>query len=225
MTMPNQCQFWDCGEIIRSDHFLCYDHWIEYQDDDIDECPQCDSYKSEEYDVCLNCYRQGPSAGQRPAAATIVVERDDREFAGDQDTDRFFVYILLLNDGNYYVGQTNDLLARLHEHRNGMSQSTRGKEPKLQWFMTVPTRDAALNLEAALQILNEHPADRRQITNLVIDFRKLTAELDYTPHRPTAQPTERPPFGGVTPPSSRGGRRQIGNPYQGYAADVDDLPF
>lgn len=228
MTTPNLCQFWDCDEIIRSDHFLCYDHWIEYQDDDIDECPQCDSYKYEEYDVCLNCYRQGPTAWQRPAAAVAVVERDDRKFAADQDADRFFVYILMLNDGHYYIGQTRDLYARLHEHRNGMSQSTRGKEPKLQWFMIFPTRDAAVNVEAGLQLLNEHPADRRRITNLVTDFRKLTAELDYKPHQPAAQPAEReqPPFGGVAPPPSfRRGRTQHNGPYQDDIVDVDDLPF
>lgn len=213
MTTPNLCQFWDCDESIRQNLFLCYDHYTEYQEDDIDECPQCDSYKYAEYDVCLNCYRQGPMAWQRPAVAVPVVEKDDREFAVDMDVDRYFVYILLLNDGNYYVGQTNDLLARLHEHRNGMSQSTRGKDPKLQWYMTVPTRDDALNLEEALQILNEHPADRRQITKLVTDFRKLTAELDYTPHRPTAQSAER------ELPSFRRGRQQDD------MADVDDLPF
>lgn len=72
MTTPNLCQFWDCDEIIRSDHFLCYDHWIEYQDDDIDECPQCDSYKSAEYDVCLNCYRK-PAVVQ--VSAPVVVAR------------------------------------------------------------------------------------------------------------------------------------------------------
>ena len=72
MTTPNLCQFWDCDEIIRSDHFLCYDHWIEYQDDNIDECPQCDSYKYERYDICLNCRRK-PAVVR--VSAPVVVAR------------------------------------------------------------------------------------------------------------------------------------------------------
>ena len=55
----------------------------------------------------------------------------------------------------------------------------------------VPARNDAVDLEAALQLLNERSASRRQITSWVADFRKLTDDLDYTPNRPTVQPAER----------------------------------
>ena len=338
MTTPNQCQFWNCDEIIRRDHFLCYDHYTGHQEGRIDECPQCDSYKGASYPVCRNCERQPaapqrgftrPSAGiaepearpyqpaaappgnanyaalleelrdlrrnlarthrlqdfmvfsndtleqlaqirpnneramlaisgigpaklerygadvlrvinayvsapparesRRPAAAATV-ERDNREFAADKDADRFFVYILLLNGpngGEYYIGQTREIDERMHEHLNGMSASTAGREPKLQWFTTVDTRPEATALEQELERLNRHPASRRQITRLVTDFKKLAIHLDYKPHQPAAQPAERErlPYGGVSPPSSRRGRQQRGSSYQNDMMDVDDLPF
>lgn len=131
---------------------------------------------------------------------------DNREFAADKHADRFFVYVLLQNNGEYYVGQTREINERLHEHRNNMSQSTKGTEPKLQWFTTVSTRKEAASLEAELQQLNSNPAARREITRLVSDFKRLVDELDYEPHKPIARPSDgkrRMRFGGVTPPSNR----------------------
>ena len=164
---------------------------------------------------------------RRPAAAATTVERDNREFAGDKDADRFFVYILMQNDREYYIGQTRDLHRRLHQHRFNMSDHTAGKEPKLQWFTTVSTRPEAADLEQYLKQLNSHPASRSEITRWVAEFKKLTEELDYKPYQSTPQPVEREwaPFGGFTPPSSRGGQWQGGSVYQDDMADVDDLPF
>ena len=106
MTAPSQRQFWDCDEIIRWDYSPCYDHYTEYLKGNINECPQCDSYKYAEYDVCINCYQQGHTVWQRLAVAATVI---------------------MLNAGNYYIGQTSAMYAWLHEHRNNMSQSTRGQ--------------------------------------------------------------------------------------------------
>ena len=227
MTSPNQCQFWDCDKTIPYDHFLCYDHWTELLEVEIDPCQACGLFKDVDYDVCGNCYRQTASAwsnqgygaeprgnrqsldealfeklrtlrnrlakangvqeymvfsndtlvematvhpttpeallaiygvgpakmerygpeflrlirdssgtntgrgDQPPSPRSGNVQRDDREFPADKDADRFFVYILLLNSGEYYVGQTREIHERLHEHRNNQNRSTKGKEPKL----------------------------------------------------------------------------------------------
>ena len=64
MTTPNQCQFWDCDETIRRDHFLCSRHFPAHRDGTIDECPGCGQYKDAEYEVCRKCYRQ-PAAAAR----------------------------------------------------------------------------------------------------------------------------------------------------------------
>jgi putative endonuclease len=34
---------------------------------------------------------------------------------------QYFVYILLCTDNSYYVGVTNDMDRRLHEHENGLN--------------------------------------------------------------------------------------------------------
>ena len=204
MTTPNQCQFWDCKETIRRDHYLCLNHYTRHQAGSINKCPSCGKYKDAEYDVCLNCYRQAASTWA--TSRTQVTDRGSREFSADRDADRFFVYVLLLNDGTYYPGQTREILERLHEHRNNQTPSTRGKEPKLQWFTTVSTRREAVDLEAYLQQLNSNPAGRREINRMIVDFKKLTNELDYEPHSSVGARTvhERPmPYGGVTPPLSR----------------------
>ena len=214
MTTPNQCQFWDCTETIRRNYFLCSNHYPRYAQGAIDQCPECGTYKAANYEVCLNCYRQAQTAGTAapsqdnaaPAAPDKLVERDDREFPTDKDADSFFVYILLLDGGEYYIGQTREIHERLHEHLNGMSQSTSGRSPKLQWFTEVPTRREAADLEQYLQELNINASRRREITRLVARFKQLAEQLDYTPHRSTAQTADREqrvPYGGVRPPSSQ----------------------
>ena len=300
MTTPNRCQFWNCDETIRRNHFLCREHYAGYEAGAMDRCSSCGSYKDTDYDVCLNCYRQTAGAwassrsnaappGDKPDEALLEglcslrrdlarrnrlqefmvfsnetlaemaavrpmtpeamlaingvgpaklerygpdflrviresisepparenpqplprpdsVPRDDREFATDKDTGVFFVYILLMEGAEYYIGQTNDILARLYEHRNNMTQSTRRRNPKLQWFTTVSTRREAADLERHLQQLNSNDSSRRQLIRLVVQFRQLVAELDYEPHQPTGESAVREsrlPYSGVAPPSTR----------------------
>ena len=153
----------------------------------------------------MNAARQNP---QSPPPSNAP-QRDNREFAADKDADRFFVYVLLMNKGEYYIGQTRELLERVHEHRNGMSQSTIGREPKLQWFTTAQTRKEAADLEAELQKLNSNPAGRREINRWVVDFRQLVSELDHDPHQSTTQAfrqESRMPHGGVASASFRRSR-------------------
>ena len=152
--------------------------------------------------VGMNAERQN----RQPPQQRGIAQRDNREFPADKDADRFFVYILLMNGGQYYIGQTREIHERLHEHRNNMTQSTKGREPKLQWFTTVSTRREATDLEKELQKLNSSAVGRRAINRLIVDFKQLFEQLDYTPHQSQVQPTvqeRRLPYGGVTPPSRR----------------------
>lgn len=41
----------------------------------------------------------------------------------------FFIYILLLSNGTYYTGITDNLVRRILEHQQGKSISTRHKRP------------------------------------------------------------------------------------------------
>ena len=63
----------------------------------------------------------------------------------------FYVYILKLEDGSFYAGQTREIRERLMEHRDGMTKSTEGKDPKLVWFTTVTTREQATDYEVQVK--------------------------------------------------------------------------
>ena len=175
--------FWSCQQSIRGDHFLCYDHYLEFQDGLIDECPGCGLAKGKQYDVCLDCYddsalktvRFTPSRGQR----WYKEEYSPAWEAQDATAERFFVYILKLSNGSFYAGQTRELRERLYEHRGGRgAKTTAGKNPKLVWYSVVPTRDAATKLEVELkQLVDSNP---REITRMVVSFQDLQRELDYS---------------------------------------------
>ena len=146
---------------------------------------------------CYTCHQ--PNEIQEGDTSSAEVE-------DNHSTTEFFVYVLTLDGGAYYVGNTNDLHARLQEHRTNMSQSTKGKYPKLVWFTTVPTRSEAEDLEKELNNLNANTQTRREIHRMVVRFKQLVVELDYTPPNPevdSAIQERRLPYGGVTPPTRR----------------------
>lgn len=68
----------------------------------------------------------------------------------------FFVYILYSEKGNrYYIGQTNDVEARLHRHNSGYEKSTSPYVPwKLLCKIEKPNRSEAMILERKLKNLN-----------------------------------------------------------------------
>ena len=70
-------------------------------------------------ELCDDCFR-----GQEvPVHAHRPVEYQTR-----------YLYILKLDGGEFYAGQTNDLEIRLKEHQDGLTKTTAGKHPKLVWF-------------------------------------------------------------------------------------------
>ncbi|MFQ5861269.1 MAG: GIY-YIG nuclease family protein [Dehalococcoidia bacterium] len=181
---PRECLFWDCDVPIRPDHVFCYDHFQDLQDGLIDECPGCSRAKYAQYDVCLDCYRNPPPHLPRVKAAPSPgpkyqwyrPEYSEAWEKGDATADQFFVYILKLDNGEFYPGQTRELRERLSEHRDGKVQSTAGQNPKLVWFGTLPTRDAATAMEVELKKLVQ--SNPREIRRMVIRFRDLVRELE-----------------------------------------------
>jgi len=59
---------------------------------------------------------------------------------------KFTVYILQSDiDGSFYIGQTENLLARLEAHNLGRNISTKNKRPwKLKWYTIVDSRAEAM---------------------------------------------------------------------------------
>ena len=95
----------------------------------------------------------------------------------DAETSQYFTYILKLFGGEFYAGHTRELRERLSEHRDGRERSTAGKNPKLVWFTTLPTRKDATEMEVELKKLVD--SNQREIRRMYIEFKDLIDELDY----------------------------------------------
>jgi predicted GIY-YIG superfamily endonuclease len=174
----NTCGYWKCDKHIRHDHFLCTEHWQYWQDRLIDQCPNCHRFKPARYELCLDCKRGRQVAPWSSTAAIPTQNRpngsehSDAWKNGDREGDQFFVYILKLDDGEFYVGHTNDLRARLSEHRDRKTVSTAGRNPRLGYFEMLPSREAAKAREAELKRV--YPRQKRR---MVIDFADLVGEI------------------------------------------------
>ena len=76
----------------------------------------------------------------------------------------WYVYIIELEDGGYYVGQTNDLPTRCAEHAlGGGAKATATQKGKLVWFSHTHAREAAKAMEARLQAANERSPHEIQV--------------------------------------------------------------
>ena len=105
-------------------------------------------------------------------------EHSDSWSAGDADASEFYIYVLKLNDGTFYAGQTREIRERLMEHRDGTTKTTAGKDPKLVWFSTVSTRKQATELEVMIKkICDRNP---REIRRWILKFQDLVDELDFS---------------------------------------------
>ena len=96
----------------------------------------------------------------------------------DEGVTKFFVYILLLEGGELYVGHTRELRERMLEHRNGITASTAGKNPKLQYFEITPTRESAMLREYEIKKIVRN--NRREIFRMITTLRDLISEMDQS---------------------------------------------
>jgi len=179
----NTCAYWECDRAIQPGHFLCREHYEDWQDYLIDECPVCGRFKDAMYELCLDCYNGRPVARWQPASSipqrekSQSLEHSNTWNKHDEAATRFFVYVLSLDGGKFYVGQTRELRERLSEHKDGKTPSTAGANPKLKYFETLPTREAAEYREAELKKIAE--SNPREIRRMIINLRDLVFELRF----------------------------------------------
>ena len=158
---------------ITFDKPLCYPCWLNFDRFVIRECDKCHwfyhvegTYDTAEHDhplrdkyetLCYDCahgrdvpvYTHGP------------VEHEIR-----------YLYILKLDAGKYYVGQTNDLELRLQEHRDGLTLSTKGKNPRLVFFDEWKGNKEDLN-EQENVLIQANARNPRAIRRIVNDWQRL----------------------------------------------------
>ena len=174
------CLYWKCNARVQPNHFLCGFHFNNLLDGFLDVCPACRRFKHVDWRLCGDCERGRPVTG--PGLSTVdankyKVEHSEAWKKHDVVAKRFYVYILRLNNGQFYAGQSRELRERLEEHREGKVKSTVGRAPKLNYFEVLPTREAAELREAQLkELIDSNP---REIRRLILSFRDNIKELDF----------------------------------------------
>lgn len=177
------CQYWNCRRPIRPGHFLCHEHYEDWEDYLINKCPECGRYKDVEHDLCLDCYNKLNTAPRKrfginpPTNKSYRLEHSEKWTKRDKEAARFFVYILKDENGKYYVGQTRDLRERLSEHRDGKTRSTAGRNMKLQYFEELNDRYAVELREAELKKLLDY--NERQVRKMIIEFQDRIREVKF----------------------------------------------
>ncbi len=175
-TGMKKCQYWNCNRNIRANHFLCSEHYENWEDYVVDKCPECGRYKDVEYDICKDCYDTLKKKNvEKKSNSQIRIEHSKAWEKGDKGVEKFFVYILKDDKGRFYVGQTRDLRIRLGEHRDGKTTSTSGRNLKLQYFEEVSSRKSAELKEVELKkLLN---SNERKIRKMIQDFQDRVREV------------------------------------------------
>ena len=178
-TDIKKCQYWNCNRNIRANHFLCSEHYEDWEDYVIDKCPECGRYKDVGYDFCKDCYDTSKRKDvEKKSNSQIRIEHSKAWEKGDKGVEKFFVYILKDDNGRFYVGQTRDLRIRLGEHRDGKTKSTSGKNLKLQYFEEVSSRKSAELKEVELKKLVN--SNDRKIRKIIQDFQDRVREVQIS---------------------------------------------
>ena len=171
------CSYQDCERPVQSWYELCLEHYRFRQMGAIDQCPHCGIYKDADYPQCRACYRSPARDTSTQRGIKYEPERDPQWEAADEKGDVFFVYILKLDGGKFYAGHTRDLRERMSEHRDGKTESTAGKNPRLVFFDKVDTRDRATELEAHFkELIDKNEREVRRHINAFQDLINLVAK-------------------------------------------------
>lgn len=167
-TSKKTCQFWDCNINIRSNHFLCAEHYEDYLEYLIDKCPECGRYKDVGFDVCKDCYDTLRRKNVEKKTNSIRIEHSKAWEKGDQGVEKFFVYILKDEKGEFYSGHTRDLRIRYGYHTDGKVKSTSGRKQKLIYYETLSNRKYAELREVEIKKLIKY--NEYKIRKMIQDF-------------------------------------------------------
>ena len=167
MAKKMTCAKIECDKPASYDYPLCYPHWRSYDRFEILECERChrvDEMVGElsEEDLCPDCIADKgvPVHVHAPLGHHV-----------------YFLYILKLDGGKFYVGMTTDLESRLQEHKDGLTRSTKGKNPKLVWFEKFyGNKESVEDDEKNLTLLSRH--NPRAIRRTIGNWRSLMRLVD-----------------------------------------------
>ena len=90
------------------------------------------------------------------------------------------LYILQLDGGDFYIGQTSDIEARLVEHKQGRTASTKGRNPELVWYKEYKgNKWLVLEREKELTLLKTTPSGRREILEIILDWQPPLQSIKF----------------------------------------------
>jgi len=173
----NICGFWDCKKRIPDEDFLCREHYEAWEKGAIDQCPKCERFKEIMYPLCLDCY-----FGRRvtPWKSSVVIPPRKQHYRVEYSEawvdpylrpDKFFVYVVRLDDDNLHVGRTTDLRKRIREYRE------QGRNPVLDYLHIVATEEAAELRESELKgLISSNP---EQMDLMISEFHGHMRELGF----------------------------------------------
>jgi len=170
----NTCGYFDCGKRIPDDSFLCAAHYEAWVDGLLDRCPKCGRFKDVMYQRCLDCYIGRPVTRWEPSVEIPTpekhyqVEYSDAWIDGYMRSDKFFVYILEFDEGDFRIGYTKDLQKQLSEYRTEETSSSPRHNPKLRYLQTIATEKAAELRQDELERLMKSNPD--QIHLMISEF-------------------------------------------------------
>ena len=160
-TNTKTCAYQSCHRKVSGINYLCSEHYAAKQTGAIDKCPECGSFKETKFPLCFDCRRKLEKPAQRKASLENSLSDEPirkRNYPKawskrDETASRFFAYILKLDGGEFYAGHTRDLRERISEHQDDCTKSIAGRNPRLQYFEILPSRDAAEKRETELKRL------------------------------------------------------------------------
>ncbi len=203
------CAFLGCKKSATFDKPLCYTHWSHWEKWYLEECARChwvfpvsgstydDSGLEEVYPsfLCNDCLHdillkdkprlaEVAKAQLEKLGVPVPPERlkpTNRQPLAHAPLKRpnHYVYVLKLSDGQFYVGQTNNLAVRVQEHKDGLQPQTKGKDPRLVIFEVIEgAQDEANKREGELTKLSLTPVGCRRLREMIEQFRQPLKLLD-----------------------------------------------
>ena len=176
----NICGHWECRKRIPEDGFLCDRHYEGWVNGLIDRCPKCGRFKEVAYRLCLDCYFGRPVSQWEPSVPVPTqkqhyrVELSEAWVDGYMSPDRFFVYILEFEEGDFYVGHTKDIRKQFAKYKDDKTVSVK---PKLQYLQDIDTEEAAKLREDELKRLIE--SNPGQVRLMISEFHRHMREFGF----------------------------------------------
>ena len=131
MTDSSRCTCFEnghtqCPKPVTYEKPLCYEHWKQFDSYLLFECAKCHRFSSD-----VNDYSDVRGYPDTVDWCNECFDRRRRGFPeaevhnhGPVEHQTRYLYVLKLDGGKFYVGQTNALEFRLEEHRDGLTKST-----------------------------------------------------------------------------------------------------